>query len=63
VLTESLSSNERLLWLHYSGFQASCQYFTSVSLKEVSGWGPGTQESVVGAPMDRVGPTTALSPR
>jgi hypothetical protein len=24
LFTESLPSNERLLWLHYSGFQASC---------------------------------------
>jgi hypothetical protein len=24
LFTESLPSNERLLWLRYSGFQASC---------------------------------------
>jgi hypothetical protein len=30
VFTEPFSSNERLLWLHYSGFQASCHIMLSI---------------------------------
>jgi hypothetical protein len=28
LFTESLPSNEHLIWLHYSGFQASCHHIT-----------------------------------
>jgi hypothetical protein len=31
LFTESLPSNERLLWLHYYSFQASCNSINKVS--------------------------------
>jgi hypothetical protein len=31
VFTEPLPSNERLLWLHYSGLQASCHVMSITS--------------------------------
>jgi hypothetical protein len=48
LFTESLPSNERLLWLCYSGFQASCHNIKDVIEKLKNNRSPGSDNIIAG---------------